>query len=77
MRPPTRNNVAAVVTVSLTREQLDALAKLADSCALPDNATPHDVVGHLVACAIEGVRRPGSWERQWLYSAFGQTAEVR
>ena len=30
-----------------------------------------DVVRHLVASAVDGVRRPGAWERSWLEQAFG------
>lgn len=33
-------------------------------------------VRYLVASAADGVRRPGAWERQWLYPAFGREFEA-
>jgi len=29
------------------------------------------VIKYLTSSAVDGVRRPGSWERQWLLQAFG------
>lgn len=34
-------------------------------------STAQAVLEHLAHSAIDGVRRPGSWERGWLHQAFG------
>ncbi|HET8542491.1 MAG TPA: hypothetical protein VFL83_21635 [Anaeromyxobacter sp.] len=38
----------------------------------PNARTVAEVVRHLVASAVAGVQRPGSWERPWLAQAFGE-----
>lgn len=57
--------------IVVTREQWLTLAKLSRSSAIP-NGTVEDVLAHLVDAAHQGVTRPGSWERGWVHSAFGQ-----
>ena len=61
------------VVVTLHVEHLASLAMLAR--CIGAKGTPAELAGiaidHLVASAIDGVRRPGSWERGWLRQAFG------
>lgn len=40
-------------------------------------ARAKEALEHLAHSAIDGVRRPGSWERGWLYHAFGQEFETK
>jgi hypothetical protein len=74
-----------VVVLALDGEQLERLARLAHSTAVAVSA--RDVVegraalaarvlAYLVACASDGMRRPGSWERGWLAQAFGDWPEA-
>lgn len=52
--------------VSLTAEQIEFLRVLG---GVPENLDDHAVVDTiltLVVHAVDGMRRPGSWERGWL-----------
>ncbi len=65
-----------LLSVALTAEELELLAVLGRSEAVRSNGTSHVAAAaalrHLAWSAIDGVRRPGSWERQWLSQAFGE-----
>ena len=52
------------LTIELDEETVRLLQVLSEHGA-------EAVLRELVDRAIDGVRRPGSWERQWLYQAFG------
>ena len=39
--------------------------------------TVQEVICKLIACAREGVSRPGGWERGWAEEAFGPIDETR
>jgi hypothetical protein len=41
------------------------------TCGLYAPQSVEDVVGRLIDQAQQGVYRPGAWERDWLYLAFG------
>lgn len=56
---------------AISDESLAMLDKLRASPAMGKDATVLDVIDHLIASAVDGVRRPGSWERQWVEQAFG------
>lgn len=56
------------LTVDLTPAQLDALQAIADTVDWLDG--PADVLRELADHAEQGLRRPGSWERSWLFTAF-------
>lgn len=58
---------APTITIPLTQEELQTLNQLYYGLA-PELSTAAIVRG-LVDAAMEGVRRPGSWEREWLYTA--------
>jgi hypothetical protein len=58
------------ITLELDEEALRYLRALGKSCAVGGNGTVEDVLYHLASSAVGGVRRPGSWERSWLTSAF-------
>lgn len=53
------------ITLELSESMLRALAVLSDA----DSA--EQALQDLAARAEDGVVRPGSWERQWLFQAFG------
>lgn len=36
-----------------------------------------ELVEHLIRCASDGVRRPGSWERGWIVQATGTSLPGR
>ena len=59
------------VTIDLPEELVQLLAVL-DDCGRADAA-----LLELAARAIDGVSRPGSWERPWLHQAFGEAWEER
>lgn len=75
-------NDALEITIKIhvdTARQLDKLAK-SPAIGKPFKGTPQDervraVILHLVRSAADGVRRPGSWEREWLSPAFGDEWE--
>jgi hypothetical protein len=50
------------IPVEIDPDTFLALAQLGD---------PQRVLEWLAHCAWEGVRRPGSWERQWLHQCMG------
>lgn len=57
--------------IPLSPEQARALQALGHK---PKGERPmplHEIVRHLLHAAIDGVQRPGSWERQWLRQAYG------
>ena len=56
------------VTVELAAVQLAALQTIAERLDWLDG--PADVLATLADHAEQGLRRPGSWERPWLTSAF-------
>ena len=58
------------LTIEVNAEQLEYLKVLGHSPAL-DGGSPEDVLSYLVRAVCDGVRRPGSWERQCVISLFG------
>jgi hypothetical protein len=56
-------NVTVVIT--LHRSTVDALS------VLVDGGTAEEALRMLAGAAADGVRRPLSWERPWLYQLFG------
>jgi hypothetical protein len=67
-----------VITLELEQDQIDFLAALGVPLQT-DGERPSAprvraaaAVWHLVRSAIDGVRRPGAWERTWLVQAFGE-----
>ena len=58
------DKVRVAVTIELTEEQIELLEVL-------DNDGAEGALLELAFRAVDGVRRPGSWERPWLYQAFG------
>lgn len=56
------------LTIEISDTVYDLLAVLAGGDG-PPNVT--EVIQQLIDHAQQGVYRPGSWERPWLYSAFG------
>lgn len=74
------------ITIELTDEQVRALALLGRvhigrpiPIGPPEEAQAEwaeIALWHLVSSAADGVRRPGAWERHWLYSAFGSEWEA-
>lgn len=65
------------ITIEVTVEQyrlLEALAHKTTGTEGPGRALRvRGVLAHLVHSAVDGVRRPGSWERGWLMQAFGDS----
>ena len=59
------------VTIELSESTLQLLA------VLGDDGQPEGALLELAARAADGVCRPGSWERQWLFQAFGDQWEQR
>lgn len=59
------------VTIELPEELVELLA------VLDDRGRADATLLELAARAVDGVSRPGSWERQWLYQAFGDAWEER
>ena len=51
--------------------------KLAYLGALDAGGQAEGALRTLIELAVEGVERPGSWERQWLYQAFEGNWEER
>ena len=58
------------LTIEVNPEQLEYLTVLGRSPAL-DGGSPEDVLSYLVRAVCDGVRRPGSWERQCVVQLFG------
>ena len=52
------------ICLELNRESLRFLAVLAE------NGDPRVTIMDLIRAAVEGLRRPGSWEREWLARAI-------
>lgn len=59
------------LALDLTEEDVAFLRLLATSDRCGDKGTIEDVVEALVFSAIDGVRRPGAWEREWVTQVFG------
>jgi hypothetical protein len=63
------------ITVTVTDEVAARLAALTDPSLLERGAAvtaaARDAVAVLIDHAQQGVYRPGSWERSWLMSVFG------
>jgi hypothetical protein len=64
------------ISIEVSQETADLLVVLATSSAVDpvdkqERVALAAVVGHLVASAADGVRRPGAWERGWVEQAFG------
>jgi hypothetical protein len=60
------------VEIHISEEQFAALTRLASSDACAGGGGIQGVIDYLLHCCADGVRRPGSWERQWLAQAFGE-----
>jgi len=58
------------ITITVPDEIYEYLWVLSSSHAVPSGGVTA-VLQHLVRSAADGVRRPGSWERQWINQAFG------
>jgi hypothetical protein len=61
--------------VKVTIELAEELAELLG--VLDERGRPEAALLELAARAADGVCRPGAWERQWLYQAFGDEWEER
>ena len=59
------------ITIELSAEGLALLA------VLDEGGRADAALLELAARAIDGVIRPGSWERPWLHQAFGDAWEER
>ena len=53
----------AKITIDLTDETVRYLKLL-------DSSGPEAALAYLASSAADGLRRPGAWERDWLWSAF-------
>lgn len=62
------------LTVSLSAEQALYLRALGSSSAMGGGSLD-DIVRYILASVADGVRRPGSWERQCVLSMFGDFPE--
>jgi len=70
------------VTIRIGREKITlgcAEAHMLETLGGPlsEGGSIRDAVAHLIYSAIDGMRRPGSWERGWLVQAFGSDFEDR
>jgi hypothetical protein len=61
--------------VKITIELPDELAQLL--AVLDERGRPEAALLELAVRAVDGVCRPGAWERQWLHQAFGDEWEER
>ena len=59
------------ICVPVRRHDWELLNMLCGDEELAIAANPAELVAYLIDRAVEGVRRPGSWERQWLAMATG------
>jgi len=59
------------ITIELCEETLRLLAVL-DDRGHDDEGKVEHVLLQLAERAVDGIRRPGSWERPWLLQAFGR-----
>lgn len=62
------------VTIRLNKEQVGYLSTLGGVAC---GTTVEDVINHLIDAAVDGARRPGSWERQWLIQCFSSEFESK
>lgn len=53
-----------MVTIEISQEDFDLLSAL---------GKPTDVLVTLVDHAVQGICRPGAWEREWIAQAFDLT----
>jgi hypothetical protein len=58
------------ITLDLDNDVVNLLAILGTSRATSGKRDPQEVIEMLIHHAADGVRRPGSWERNWLVSVF-------
>lgn len=61
----------AALTVEVSAEQLEALR------VLDDAGDAQRTLMELVDRVVDGVTRPGAWERAWLEQAFGDAWQER
>ena len=59
------------LTIEVSAEQLAALR------VLDEASDAHTTLLELVGRVVDGVTRPGAWERAWLEQAFGDTWQER
>jgi len=58
------------LTIEVNAEQLEHLKVLGHAPPL-EGGSPEEVLSYIVRAVSDGVRRPGSWERQCVISLFG------
>lgn len=63
--------VRKLIQLELNLEMWDLLTALAKGKAASDTGDPKAVVELLLKLASDGIKRPRSWERQWIETAFG------
>jgi hypothetical protein len=59
------------LTIEVSEEQLAVLA------VLSPKGDPKYTLQYLLGCVLDGVQRPGAWERCWLEQAFGDEWQSR
>ena len=59
------------LTIEVSAEQLAVLA------VLSPKGDPKCTLQYLLGCVMDGVQRPGAWERCWLEQAFGDEWQSR
>jgi len=69
--PPPESREMRSILVTVSAEDGALLDVLGKSIAMGGKGDARAVLQHLAASAADGVRRPGAWERQWVYTAFG------
>jgi hypothetical protein len=57
------------LTIKLSRRAAGCLAALGKAHGYKSAA---ETLAYIASSVVDGVRRPGSWERQMLYSLFGE-----
>jgi hypothetical protein len=58
-------------SVHVTDDELQYLEQLVGDDAMYAGFTVRELLEHLARAAATGVRRPGSWERDWITQATG------
>jgi hypothetical protein len=64
-------NKSRTLTIEVSELQLAALS------VLDEHGDPHRTLLELTGRVVDGVTRPGAWERCWLEQAFGDEWEQR
>lgn len=59
------------LTIQVSRQELAALR------VLDDWGDAEGTLKELVKCVVDGVMRPGAWERMWLEQVFGDSWQER